>query len=159
MLQPDCNQNFLPFCQENGSRRIARVPLSLPLHARLNPSDGSEAGIADYAAFVDVISSLSCYKWNASSLDEWKKTDAKLIPVKCGPRENKTYSAIDDEYFIEKSDPILSMQCRVKMYLDAHKESIHRYSRYLCGSAVIVLLTVFLVLCVDEVVFAFLSHT
>ena len=158
MLQSDGKRYFLPLCQENGSRRIAGVRFSCPLHSRVSPLDESEAGIADYAAFIDVISSLSCYKWNASSLDEWKKTDAKLIPVKCGHRENKTYSAIDDEYFIEKSDPVLSMQCRVRMYLDAHKESIHRYSRYLCGSAVIVLMIVFLVVCVDEVIVACLPH-
>ena len=50
--------------------------------------DSSDSAVADYSAFVDVLSSLSCFKWNATSLEELREGHSRLVPAVCGPREN-----------------------------------------------------------------------
>lgn len=100
---------------------------------------------------MDVLSSLSCFKWNATSLEELRDGHSRLVPAVCGPRESKAYTAVDEEYFFDKEDPIFSRRCRVWMYVDAHKESLRRYTRYFVVSVCIVATVAGLFVCVDEV--------
>ena len=100
---------------------------------------------------MDVLSSLSCFKWNATSLEELREGHSRLVPAVCGPRENKAYTAVDEEYFFDKEDPIFSHRCRVWMYVDAHKDSLRRYTRYFVVSVCIVATVAGLFVCVDEV--------
>lgn len=135
----------------NGARRCIGVRSSFRCDSRLNATDSSDSAVADYSAFVDVLSSLSCFKWNATSLEELREGHSRLVPAVCGPRENKAYTAVDEEYFFDKEDPIFSRRCRVWMYVDAHKDSLRRYTRYFVVSVCIVATVAGLFVCVDEV--------
>ena len=98
-----------------------------------------------------MLSSLSCFKWNATSLEELREGNSCLVPAVCGPRENKPYTAVDEEYFFDKENPVFSRRCRVWMYVDAHKDSLRRYTRYFVVSVCIVVGVVGMFVCVDEV--------
>ncbi len=119
-----------------------------------NPSTSSSP---DYAVFMEILSSLPCYRFHNAvevekHLSEITEKDLVVEVSTCSDRDRDVVvSPLMDEYFIQKDTPTIGYYCQLRRTLDENRDVIDGYLKQLIKSIMIVLTCIFAYISFNEV--------
>lgn len=119
-----------------------------------NPSTSSSP---DYVVFMEILSSLPCYRFRNAvevekHLSEITEKDLVVEVSTCSDRDRDVVvSPLMDEYFIQKDTPTIGYYCQLRRTLDENRDVIDGYLKQLIKSIMIVLTCIFAYISFNEV--------
>lgn len=120
-------------------------------------SDPSTSSSPDYMVFMEIISSLPCYRFHNAQelkdhLSEITEKDLVAELSTCSDRvRDAVVSPLLDEYFIRKDTPTIGYYCKLRQKVADNHDVIKGYLNQLIKSIVIVLTCIFVYVSYREV--------